>query len=1274
MRPVHIDLPQSTSDSHLSISTTTTTTATRATLTLTRANWRPLQDTIKIARYSRQLHLRTGKVWSSLSLHHPPKAAEIAFTTAQDEYQKSESITKSVMNDEPVANTNLREPAGQPLSAVHDQVLPDVDTARTTSPAKDDIAESNAAAIISNHVTTVERSDSEAETVVLDGKQDPSRQSTGKAIKNEDDSNSARSHTSPLNGYHSDNAKGGDSTVDKPSLKRKRTAQHQGTGENLPSSNLSSTVSSPGAQVHSPHRLDSLSDHSRSTPPLDEDTEQQHLQPQKRRLARIPGDQDRKKRGKSDPNSVSGHRKERRETRSANYHDTSRHRSESPASRRHKRALSAQSTDLSDRNKRRKVPPPLQVDRQRKFSEDSHGDSDDSTSLHSHPHLQKAVSTEHSIMSPAKLSYKKNRDRNGRTLLARACALDINEARKWLTQRPQDIDIPDNAGNTPLQIASLEGLADVVQLLLDAGCDINCKNIDMETPLIDAVENGHLEVVQLLLNAGLDPRQSNHKGEEPLDLVNADNDDYEEIRTALMAAKESSTLRRPSEDHSAHNRDNDVLSIGASAASPTDGQAGRSPPPPGLGARRRTARSQHTQDSLLWVNPTPAKLREACGKGDLSVVDYILKMRPEVGTDAVIAAARAGHDVVLEILFAIGQLEHDPDPVDSDDFKPGRNTPMLAAIGRGHIPVIRLLVSQCGFNPTRRVFKGLTYHELAKERQGSNWEEEYTILKEAYDDFKLNGGRRSNRGSPRKVRTKNVEGRRFVSDSSTSPSSMNKRQLSLASVRTAPEPEIKRENSQKTPSNKHLRVPEEAKDSAIASDRDSDANGRPEPKSKAVRSVSDAGVVFSKSSDAAKPRRKLLSRNDLKSDQDIKRRASHGPDMSNLEQSRRESNDLGTSAKDKKKLETSEPPIPVRKIRKDSSKNGHSSRTEPGKKRPRLSASPQLRDAADGESTEVAKKKKKRRVDNNGNSVVQDAQSSETFVRSGPAMVANMIASPEPVKSLNPPSEPPIKAPVANMGISSASPTTRSPTEITSHSEVHSPMSGIESTLQPSSQPNPAQSQGVKDVPVPSAPNPDPQQQGKADTETEDQRTARLEREQQVDQAREEERVAREEEQGRLERQRQAEEAARQARREQEEEEARVAKKQREEELAARRAEQERLRREEQERRNAELEERDRLRRIRLQEEEQQRQRDALPNSLRRAAELSPERARQGQEVRKWLPLFTVTTREITAECDEEVADERWIANVQAAPILAIRDLELSQCKIGICASSGTMD
>ena len=132
----------------------------------------------------------------------------------------------------------------------------------------------------------------------------------------------------------------------------------------------------------------------------------------------------------------------------------------------------------------------------------------------------------------------KNLDRDGRTLLARACARDdAVEVKKWLEARPEDIDVPDNFGNTPLQIASLTGATEIVQLLLSADCKITCRNINGDTPLIYAVECGHLEVVKLLVKAGMDPGEKNAQGKEPLELVPLDWVEAESITDALLGAK-----------------------------------------------------------------------------------------------------------------------------------------------------------------------------------------------------------------------------------------------------------------------------------------------------------------------------------------------------------------------------------------------------------------------------------------------------------------------------------------------------------------------------------------------------------------------------------------------------------------------------------------------------------------------------------------------------------------------------------------------------------------
>ncbi|KAI5928605.1 hypothetical protein F4810DRAFT_698598 [Camillea tinctor] len=340
---------------------------------------------------------------------------------------------------------------------------------------------------------------------------------------------------------------------------------------------------------------------------------------------------------------------------------TARNRSPSPHNRIHRRSLSTQLPSQSSNGlgtKKRRVPAPLQ-------STDYPSD-DSSASGSPHPRSSKLRSiatpvTGESTISPARMApHKKHVDNHGQTLLAKACAKGEYEmAKKRLSERPEDLNFADYAGNTPLQIASLNGHEDIVQLLIDAGCNLDCRNSDKETPLLDAVENGHLGVIKILLKAGVNPRKADAEGHEPLEKVPDDLDNADEIRAALKEAKERvGELRRTSEDHhpqdlhdalSSHGPESPRRSPAASASST-------------LAAQRRggTVRSTKTSNHLL----------QAAARGDNETV-----------TQALVNAARGGHSFVVELLLALG-VEH--------------GTPMLAAIGQENIEVIKLLLNASG--------------------------------------------------------------------------------------------------------------------------------------------------------------------------------------------------------------------------------------------------------------------------------------------------------------------------------------------------------------------------------------------------------------------------------------------------------------------------------------------------------------------------------------------------------------------------------------------------
>lgn len=333
-----------------------------------------------------------------------------------------------------------------------------------------------------------EKSDSEAETVVLDGKQEGA---TKNIIKRENASD-GEGHPSPA----PKKADGRTATPNgeeqvgsrKPSLKRKRVIQEIAAhepAENGNSSNLSSTFSSPAPQSRFDKANGTDSDRVSAVP---EDGRKKKGRLRRRKLEGEDEDHPRQRRGKSDPSSGLTNGQERRKKKRVKEHDASSTRSESPTHQ-HPRSHSTHSISIHNGVKRRKAPPSLSIERRRKVSEETHQESDDSTSTHHRPHLQKSASVDEHAMG--KIAHKKILDRSGRTPVARACANDnIKQLSIELKERPHHLNEPDYARNNPLQIAALEGFAETVQFLLGKDCIVNCKNIDGDTPLIDAVENG----------------------------------------------------------------------------------------------------------------------------------------------------------------------------------------------------------------------------------------------------------------------------------------------------------------------------------------------------------------------------------------------------------------------------------------------------------------------------------------------------------------------------------------------------------------------------------------------------------------------------------------------------------------------------------------------------------------------------------------------------------------------------------------------------------------
>jgi ankyrin repeat protein len=292
------------------------------------------------------------------------------------------------------------------------------------------------------------------------------------------------------------------------------------------------------------------------------------------------------------------------------------------------------------------------------------------------------------------MTHKRNVDRFGATRLARESEKgDIAAVRAAYEAAPEEIDQPDFAGIAPLQKAALHGYVDVVDFLISKGCRTDCESNDRDTPLIDAVENGHLEVVRLLLDkGGVNPHHQNKKGQRAIDVVDPDYSDHEEIEQALKEAMiKRSDVAKDDDSH------------------------------PGFTQQRSASR-------LLYNEYNMETLIEKAGDGDIAAVGELINSNIKPNIACGVAASRGGHYDILSILLASG-LKADPDPSKHSE------TPMLVAIGRGHLKIVNLLLEQDNFNPTRRNREGKTYWEISEERKGPKWQQERDILKSAYEYY-----------------------------------------------------------------------------------------------------------------------------------------------------------------------------------------------------------------------------------------------------------------------------------------------------------------------------------------------------------------------------------------------------------------------------------------------------------------------------------------------------------------------------------------------------------
>lgn len=971
-------------------------------------------------------------------------------------------------------------------------------------------------------------------------------------------------------------------------------------------------------------------------------------------------------------------------------HDAlSRHRSTSPHPRTHRRSASTQvvSQSFGLSHKKKRIPPPLSTDYQ-----------SDGSSGSGSPHVRSSTArglatpaTAESMGSYAKNpAHKKHIDAHGQTPLAKACSKgELENVKRRLAERPEDLNYPDYAGNTPLQCAAINGYDDIVKLLIASRCDIECMNHDKDTPLLDAVENGHLEVVKLLLDAGVNPRKANVSGQEPLDLVTDDSEEAEAIRAALIEAKQKvADLRRASEDRDRHD-DRD-----AQSSHDADSPHRRSPsfPEPSSSRRAASSRSHKMSNKVLYMPLDLKALREAAGKGDVETVERIMQIKDHDDPESMVAAARGGHDTVMQLLLAIGGANPDPPPVRSvkdEDY----STPILAAIGQENVEVIKLLLNQSNFDPTKK-FKGDTYFEIAKKRAGPSWKEEEVLLKNAYDEYRKSHRDHSKKSPNRRDLESKRAGRSDARDDSAKP--LKRKAISpgrepqrVSSKAKVGDKEYKGTSLQAPkpddPSSPKRGPGRPKKDErglptiAISDGETSPPRAPKSPKSK--RADPDAALMSSEGE--AKPRRRLMSRKEAIESREkdkVSRRASMVSNSSSLREP--------SSPRDPRH---DEPPTEkyhdrAKALKRDESRDRLSVSGEHSGKRSRTSATPDH-----GISEREGEPVKKRRLDTDKKERVAKASTSPDRNRKS--------ASSRDASGSSKHDDKPSRKPVSGDQADKREPSKPRKSEATSD-QTKRDLSGKSTSSDKSIHVNVKSEDS--DVVMRDA-EPVQSDETKARVKEDDKRRrAELEAKKKLKEKEAEERKQRAEEQRRQaeakkqeeeekekrrvqeeERQKQeqearmkreAEEAQRKAKEEQEKrmaEEARV-RREREEQERRKKEEEERIRkekeaaeearrkREEEERREQERRAREELRQRRVREEQERKRLDKLPASLRWLDRST--NAKTPEMAFRWRMLRGVRFDSIRPEsAGSSEGREQWVLNTQVAMLLGESDLQLTR-------------
>jgi ankyrin repeat protein len=102
-------------------------------------------------------------------------------------------------------------------------------------------------------------------------------------------------------------------------------------------------------------------------------------------------------------------------------------------------------------------------------------------------------------------------------LIQAASLGNVNDVKFYLRRNPEALHRPNNLGMYPIHLAARKGHGKALQILLQAGADVNAPNTKVKaTPLQYAASEGHVEAAVVLLDAKANVNATDSAGRTPL--------------------------------------------------------------------------------------------------------------------------------------------------------------------------------------------------------------------------------------------------------------------------------------------------------------------------------------------------------------------------------------------------------------------------------------------------------------------------------------------------------------------------------------------------------------------------------------------------------------------------------------------------------------------------------------------------------------------------------------------------------------------------------------